>query len=464
MLRHHCGVFGVVGDPDAAHLTYLGLHALQHRGQEGAGIVARADGALRAHRGEGLVQEVFGEAALSKLPGQAALGHVRYATAGGGGLENVQPFLVRDRDGQVAVAHNGNLTNADALRAELEARGSLFASSSDTEVVLHLLATSEQKTFVNRLVDALAHLEGAWSFVFLTGTHLVAARDPLGFRPLVLGRRRDAWMVASETAAIEFVQGEVVREIEPGEMVIIEGESVESLRPFPRRDRKACIFEYVYFARPDTQLFGRGVYGARVRAGEILARDYPARADVVIPVPDSGVPAALGYARASGLPYEVGLLRSHYVGRTFIEPGQRIRDFGVRLKLAPVREVVAGRRVVVVDDSIVRGTTAQKIVRMLRAAGAAEVHLRVASPPMTGPCFYGIDTPSGDELLAHRLELPRIRAFLDVESVAYLSMEALREAVGDDGARFCDACFTGNYPVVPAGAPRTRQLPLFGEP
>jgi amidophosphoribosyltransferase len=463
VLKDHCGVFGIVGEVDAARITYLGLHALQHRGQEAAGMVVRADdGALQAHRSRGLVPDAFPEAALVRLVGSTAIGHTRYSTAGGTGSENIQPFLVRDKEGQVAVCHNGNITNADVLRAELEERGSIFGTSSDTEVVLHLLATSEQKTFVNRLVDALVRVEGAWNLAFLTSDKLVAVRDPLGFRPLVLGRRRDAWIVASETAAIEFVQGEVVREIEPGEMVIIDAGGVESIRPFPRKERKACIFEYVYFARPDTNLFGHGVYETRVRSGEILARDYPARADVVIPVPDSGVPAALGFARASGLPYELGLLRSHYVGRTFIEPGQRIRDFGVRLKLSPVRSVVAGKRVVVVDDSVVRGTTSQKIVRMLRASGAAEVHMRVASPPMTGPCFYGIDTPNGDELIAHRLELPRIRAFLDVESIAYLSMEGLREAVGEDGHRFCDACFTGNYPILPAARPPSRQVPLFG--
>ncbi len=462
MIKHHCGIFGVFGDADAARLTYLGLHALQHRGQEAAGMVSRGEGGLVSHRRAGLVADVFDEPALARLAGDATVGHVRYSTAGGMGSENIQPFLVRDKSGQVAIAHNGNLTNADLLRGELEDRGSIFATTSDTEVILHLLATSEQKTFVNRLVDALIHVEGAWCLLLLTADKLIAVRDPHGFRPLVLGRRRDAWIVASETSAIEFVQGEVVREIEPGEMVIIDADGIESIKPFPRKERRACIFEYVYFARPDTTLFGHGVYETRIRAGEILARDYPARADVVIPVPDSGVPAALGFARASGLPYDLGLLRSHYVGRTFIEPTQRIRDFGVRLKLSPVRSVVAGKRVVVVDDSIVRGTTSQKIVRLLRAAGAAEVHMRIASPPMTGPCFYGIDTPSGDELIAHRLELPRIRAFLDVESLAYLSVDGLRAAVGEDGERFCDACFTGRYPVVPAARPPSRQVPLFG--
>lgn len=460
-LKHECGIFGILDDPDAARLCYLGLHALQHRGQEAAGIVARRDGQLHSHRGEGLVQEVFTEPALRELAGDAAIGHVRYATTGGGSLRNVQPFLVRTREGQVALAHNGTLTNADALRAELEERGSIFGTTSDTEVILHLLAGSDQKTFINRLVDALRRVEGAWCLLLLTARRMVAVRDPYGFRPLVLGRRGNAWIVASESAAIEFAQGQVVREIEPGEMVILEEDRVESIRPFARQPRRACIFEYVYFARPDSSLFGREVYPARVRMGEILAREFPARADVVIPVPDSGTPAALGFARQSGLPFQMGLLRSHYVGRTFIEPSQRIRDFGVRLKLQPVRSVVSGRKVVVVDDSIVRGTTSQKIVRMLRQAGATEVHMRISSPPMTGPCYYGIDTPDREHLIAHRMDVARIRAFLDCDSLAYLSIDSLREAVQEDAGRTCDACFTGNYPVLPVERGPTAQLPLF---
>ncbi|MFN7143099.1 MAG: amidophosphoribosyltransferase [Myxococcota bacterium] len=457
-------MFGILDDPDAARLCYLGLHALQHRGQEAAGIVSRRESSLHAHRGEGLVQEVFDESSLRELEGDAAIGHVRYATTGGSNLKNVQPFLVRTKEGQVAICHNGTLTNADALRTELEERGSIFNSTSDTEVILHLMAASDQKTFMNRLVDALRRVEGAYCVLVLTARRLVAVRDPFGFRPLVLGRRGNAWIVASETAAIEFAQGQVVREIEPGEMVILEDDRVESIRPFPRQPRRACIFEYVYFARPDTTLFGREVYPARVRMGEILAREFPARADVVISVPDSGTPAALGFARQSGLPFQMGLLRSHYVGRTFIEPSQRIRDFGVRLKLHPVKSVVSGRRVVVVDDSIVRGTTSQKIVRMLREAGAAEVHFRISSPPMTGPCYYGIDTPDREHLVAHRMDVARTRAMLDCDSLAYLSIESLREAVQEDGTRMCDACFTGNYPILPVEPGPTAQLPLFGEP
>ena len=460
-LHHECGVFGIVGDPDAARLTYLGLHALQHRGQEGAGIVSRNDEVLRDVRGLGKVHEVFDESAMRELHGDAAIGHVRYATAGGSELANVQPFLVRWKQGQLAICHNGNLTNAEVLRDDLETRGAIFGRTSDTEVIVHLLAGSDQKTLVNRLVDALTRVEGAWCVLVLTGDKLVAARDPWGFRPLVLGKRGDAYVVASETCALDFVQAKFVREIEPGEMVILDDEGVTSLRPFVRRPRRACIFEHVYFARPDSNLFGTEVYPARTRMGAMLAKRFPVRGDVVIAVPDSGVPAALGYAAESKIPYGIGLLRSHHIGRTFIEPSQRIRDFGVRLKLQPNRSVVSGKRVIVVDDSIVRGTTSQKIVRMLRQAGAVEVHLRISSPPVTGPCHYGIDTPDQDELLAHRLDLPRIRQFLDVDSVAYLSIDDLREAIGEDGSRYCDACFTGNYPVPVTRRARDGQLPLF---
>ncbi len=461
MLHHECGVFGIIGDPDAARLTYLGLHALQHRGQDGAGIVARNAGVLAEHRGEGLVHDVFDDAALRGLPGDTAIGHVRYGTLGGPGLENVQPFLARWRHGQLAICHNGTLTNAGPLRDELEERGAIFTRTSDTEVLLHLVAGSDQKTLINRLIEALTRVQGAWCVLVLAGDTLVAARDPHGFRPLVLGRRGSAWIVASESCAIEFVQGTVVREIEPGEMAILDEDGAQSLRPFPRKPKKACVFEAIYFARPDSTVFGTDVYAARVRLGQSLARRFPARADVVVPVPDSGTPAALGFSQGSGLPLGMGLLRSHYIGRTFIEPTQRIRDFGVRLKLQPNRSVVAGKRVVVVDDSIVRGTTAQKLVRMLRGAGATEVHLRIASPPMTGPCHYGIDTPERTDLLAHRMDLQRMRQFLDADSLAYLDMDDVLEAMGGEGPRFCDACFTGDYPVEPQQRRRDVQVPLF---
>lgn len=458
-----CGVFGVFGDPDAARLSWLGLHALQHRGQEGAGITVVQGESLRAHRGHGRVDEVFGAAELSELEGAAAIGHVRYGTAGGRELANVQPLVVRTHQGTIAIAHNGNLTNAAALRDRLERSGSLFSGTSDTEVVLHLIAGSHQETFVNRLVDALYRVEGAYSLVLLTAEQLVAVRDPWGFRPLVLGRRGDAHVVASETCALELVGAEFIREVEPGEILIIDHGGVQSIRPFPARSRKACVFELIYFSRPDSTVFGMPVYETRKTLGRLLARDRPAAADVVIAVPDSGVPGAIGYAEASGLPFEVGLLRSHYVGRTFIEPTQAVRDLSVKRKLAPVRSVLEGRRVVVVDDSLVRGTTARKIVRMLRNSGVAEVHLRITAPPTTGPCFYGVDTPEQEELIAHRMSVEEIRVYLGADSLGYLPVESLWEAEGEGRSTFCEACFTGEYPVQPRGREGDSQVPLFGE-
>jgi amidophosphoribosyltransferase len=459
--RDECGVFGVFGDRDAARLTALGLHALQHRGQEGAGVVASDGQVLRAHRGRGLVHDVFSDAEVARLVGDRAVGHVRYSTAGGDNLRNVQPFVVATRGGQVAIAHNGNLTNAVALRLELEARGSIFASTSDTEVILHLLATSAQGTFVNRLVDALSRVEGAYSLVLLTEDKLVAVRDPWGFRPLVLGQRGDALVVASETCALDLTDARYLREVEPGEMIIVDADGMRSLRPFARRPRRACVFEHIYFARPDSVVFGMSVYETRKQLGRLLAAEQPARADMVCPVPDSGVPGALGYAEASGIPFQLGLLRSHYVGRTFIEPLQHLRDSSVKLKLAPVRSLIAGKRLVVVDDSLVRGTTSRKIVAMLRDAGAAEVHLRITAPPTTGACFYGVDTPEPAQLIAHRMGVEDIRAYLGADSLGYLSLEGLRSAEGEGRGGFCEACFSGDYPVEgPAGAGRG-QLPLF---
>ncbi|RME28398.1 MAG: amidophosphoribosyltransferase [Deltaproteobacteria bacterium] len=456
-----CGVFGIIGDSEAANLTYLGLHALQHRGQEGAGIAASDGDLIRLFRGQGLVGEVFGGTEIASLVGRAAIGHVRYSTTGEDSLRNVQPFVVRYQAGQLAIAHNGNLTNAGLLREELEASGSIFGTSSDTEVVLHLVAASRQTTFINRLVDALMRVEGAYSMVLLTRDTLVGVRDPHGFRPLVLGRRGNAWVLASESCALDLIGGELVREIEPGEMVIIDRDGVQSLRPFPRRPRRACVFEAIYFARPDSRVFGRSVYEMRLQLGRLLAREHPVDADAVIPVPDSGVTGALGYAEESGIPYQRGLLRSHYVGRTFIEPSQQIRDFGVKLKLAPVRAVLEGRRIVVVDDSIVRGTTSRKIVRMLRDAGAAEVHLRITAPPTRGSCYYGVDTPTREELIAHRFDLEGIRASLGADTLAYLSLDALREAEGEDRGTFCEACFSLDYPVDPRPEERRVQVPLF---
>lgn len=460
--NEECGVFGILGDPEAAHLTYLGLHSLQHRGQEGAGV-ATSDGSLiRCVRGRGLVHDIFGGAQLASLVGTLAIGHNRYSTAGDDTLRNIQPFVVRYQDGQIAIAHNGNLVNANQLREELEARGSIFTATSDTEVILHLIATSTQATLINRLVDALSRVQGAYSLLLATETTLVAVRDPHGFRPLVLGRRGSAWVACSETCALDLIGATLVREVAPGEMVIIDPrEGITSLRPFPRRPRRACVFEHIYFARPDSIVFGRSVYETRVQLGRLLARAHPVQADVIVPVPDSGVPGALGYAQESGVPYQLGLLRSHYVGRTFIEPSQQIRDFGVKLKLSPVRSVLEGKRVVVVDDSIVRGTTSRKIVRLLRNAGAREVHVRSTAPPTTGSCFYGIDTPTREELIASRMDLEGIRTWLEADTLGYLPLETLREAQGEDRGRYCDACFSGEYPIEVRSEAAQVQMPLF---
>jgi amidophosphoribosyltransferase len=459
--RDECGVFGIFGDSEAANVTYLGLHALQHRGQEGAGIASSDGRIIRAFRGRGLVGDVFGGEDLVNLTGDMAIGHVRYSTSGEGSLRNVQPFVVRYREGQLAIAHNGNLVNASIVREELEESGSIFATSSDTEVILHLVAGSVQETFINRLVDALMRVEGAYSLVLMTDQTMVAVRDPWGFRPLVLGRRGTAWVVASETCALGLIGAEFVREVEPGEMVIIDHDGVQSLCPFPRRPRRACIFEHIYFARPDSTVFGRSVYEARVELGTFLAEENPVEADVVIPVPDSGVPGAMGYSQASGIPYGLGLIRSHYVGRTFIEPSQQIRDFGVKLKLSPIRSVIGGKRVVVVDDSLVRGTTLRKVVRMLRDNGALEVHLRITAPPTIGSCYYGVDTPTREELIATRMDVDGICEFLGADSLTYLSLHSLRRAQGAQQGRFCEACFTNEYPVDPHPDRLHRQMPLF---
>ena len=461
--RDECGVFGIFGDSEAANLAYLGLHALQHRGQEGAGIAASDGRLIRASRGRGLVGDVFGGQELANLTGNMAIGHVRYSTAGEASLRNVQPFVVRYRDGQLAVAHNGNIVNATQLRDELEAEGSIFATSSDTEVILHLIAGSTQETFINRLVDALLRVEGAYSLVLMTENTMVAVRDPWGFRPLVLGKRGDAWVVASETCALGLMGAELVREVAPGEMVIVDGDGEQSLRPFPRRPRRACVFEHIYFARPDSTVFGRPVYDTRIGLGRLLSEEHPIEADVVIPVPDSGVPGALGYSQESGIPYGLGLMRSHYVGRTFIEPSQQIRDFGVKLKLSPIKSVISGKRVVVVDDSLVRGTTLRKVVRMLRDHGATEIHLRITAPPTVGSCYYGVDTPTRDELIATRMGVEGICEYLNADSLGYLSIASLRRSEGEDAGRFCEACFTGDYPIDPVPEGARKQMPLFVE-
>src|SRR5262245_22227609 len=459
--HEECGVVGVYGHPEAATLAYLGLYALQHRGQESAGIVAADGEALIAHRGMGHVADIFNQDILSRLEGRLAIGHNRYSTTGSTVLKNCQPFVVEWAQGALAVAHNGNLVNADALREQLEARGSIFQSTSDTEVIIHLIAASRGATLIERIVDALSQVRGAYSLVFLTEDRVIAARDPSGFRPLVLGRVGDAIVVTSETCALDLVDARYEREIKPGEIVVIGPEGIESVRPFGPAPAHHCVFEYVYFSRPDSLVFGRNVYEVRKELGRQLARESGVPADIVIPVPDSGVPAAIGYAEESGLPFEMGLIRNHYVGRTFIEPTNSIRHFGVKVKLNALREVLAGKRVVVVDDSIVRGTTSRKLVTMIRQAGAREVHVRISSPPTTNPCYYGIDTPTRAELIASSHSIDEIRTYLGADSVAYLSLGGLFAFNAGRRAGYCDACFTGEYPVALGEEHRNRQLHLF---
>jgi amidophosphoribosyltransferase len=459
-----CGVFGILGHPEAANLTYLGLHALQHRGQEAAGIVTSDGERLYVHRAMGLVQAGFSPTDLAGLPGDRAIGHVRYSTAGGSHLRNAQPFAVEYARGSLAVAHNGNLTNHVELRERLEVKGSIFQSASDTEAVVHLVAMSNQRAAEGRLAEALSQVQGAYSILFLTERELIAVRDPMGIRPLVLGRLRrpdgkEAVVVASEPTAFELIGAERVRDLLPGEMIVADASGVRSTFPFPRAKRKMCLFEYVYFARPDSTLEGASVYEVRKALGRRLCEEHPVpRGDdvVVVPVPDSGVPAAVGLASQAGVHFEMGLIRSHYVGRTFIEPQQSIRHFGVRLKLSPNRAVLQGKRVVVVDDSIVRGTTSRKIVRMIRDAGAREVHVRISSPPTAWPCYYGIDTPTRAELIAASHPVDEIRTFLGADSLGYLSLEGLIDSVrvveGSASATpdtYCHACFSGQYPVAP---------------
>jgi amidophosphoribosyltransferase len=456
-----CGLFGVFGSTEAANLTYLGLHALQHRGQESAGIVTADSGRLSLHRELGLVRDVFTEAMLRRLNGDRAIGHVRYSTAGGSHLKNAQPIAVDYELGSLAVAHNGNLTNYEELRDRLESEGSIFQTTSDSEVLVHLIAHSRQRTHIDRVADALREVQGAFSLLFLTGEHVIAVRDPHGFRPLSIGKLGNAYVFASEPPAFDLIAAEYVRDVEPGEMVVVTENGMESFYPFAEAERRMCIFEYVYFARPDSTLGGVSVYEARKRMGRKLALESPIEADVVVPVPDSGVAAALGFSQQSGIPFELGLIRSHYVGRTFIEPQSSIRHFGVRLKLSPVREVLQGKRVVVVDDSLVRGTTSRKIVKMLRGAGASAVHLRISAPPTRWPCFYGIDTPSRNELIASNHTIEEIGRYITCDTLGYLSMEGLRASVTGKG--YCDACFTGDYPVAfTRPGHQRRQLELIG--
>ncbi len=451
-----CGLFGIYGHDEAANLAYLGLHALQHRGQESAGIVTLGDGQLRRQVGMGLVSETFGRETISSLPGRAAVGQVRYSTTGGSETRNAQPFMFEYAHGTIAIAHNGNLINAPKMRHELEQGGSIFQTTSDTEVIIHLLAQAKDSDTVGRLVSALQHLLGAYSLLLLTESRMIAVRDPFGFRPLVLGRLKDSFVFASETSAFDLIEAEFIREIEPGEIVEVSDTGLRSshaLVPKKPPPKRFCVFEHVYFARPDSHLNNLSVYRSRIKMGRQLASESPVPADVVIPVPDSGVAAAIGYARESGIPFENGLIRSHYVGRTFIEPQDSIRHFGVRLKLSPVRDVVDGKRVVVVDDSLVRGTTSRKIVKMLRTAGAKEVHLRVSAPPTTHSCYYGIDTPTQSELIASSHSVEEIARYVTCDSLAYLTHDGLMKSVESKaGEGYCSACFTGNYPVL-TGSP-----------
>jgi amidophosphoribosyltransferase len=455
-----CGLFGIWNHPEAANVTYLGLYALQHRGQESAGIAATDGHGFHTEKAMGWVADVFHPERLRRLPGHRAIGHVRYSTAGSSNLKNAQPITANTARGPISIAHNGNLTNADTLRREMERDGAIFQSTSDTEVILHLLARAPAGSLEDQLRHALGQVKGAYSVLVLTPDALYAIRDPYGFRPLTLGRLDDAWVVASETCALDLMEAKVERDVEPGEMLVIDQEGPRSVRAFPPGEKLQCVFEYVYFARPDSALWGRNVHTVRKAMGHQLAREHPVQADIVIPVPDSGTSAALGYSEESGTPYEMGLIRNHYVGRTFIEPKQGIRHFGVKVKLNPMPAMLHGKRVVVVDDSIVRGTTSRKIVRMLRGAGAREVHMRISSPPIQWPCYYGIDTPTRKELIASSHEVGEICRYLGADSLGYLSLDGMLKATGSDPASFCHACFTGAYKVGIEPDP-TPQLALF---
>ncbi|MDE3178865.1 MAG: amidophosphoribosyltransferase [Acidobacteriota bacterium] len=448
-LHDHCGVFAVFGHPEAAKMAHLGLYALQHRGQESAGIAVSDGLKLTCHKGMGHVNELFNAGVLKSLPGRIAIGHTRYSTAGDTDLRNAQPLIVSCLKGQVALAHNGNLVNASSQRRDLEAKGDIFQTTSDTELILHYFARSKHPGIPESMAGALDRVEGAYSLVALFKDSVYGIRDPHGFRPLALGRLGEAWVLASETCAFDLINATYVREVEPGEMVILDSSGVTSLRFAPPAPRRACcVFEHVYFSRPDSVVFGRPVQQSREMLGRLLAREHPAQADLVVPVPDSGVPAAMGYAEESGIPMRLGLIRNHYIGRSFIEPTQANRDLAVKLKLNPVRSLIEGKRVVLVDDSIIRGTTSRKIVRLVRDAGAREVHMRISCPPTTSPCFYGIDIPTRGELIAATHSVDEIRQYIEADTLGYLSLDGLRRATGDTHGQFCEACYTGNYPTT----------------
>lgn len=447
-LHEECGVFGIYGHPEASTLTQLGLFALQHRGQEACGIVSSDGEDLHQHREIGLVADVLNPQVLRKLNGSSAIGHTRYSTTGRNTIKEVQPFSVRCQHGQIAVCHNGNLPFANVKRSELEKAGAIFSSTSDTETILHDIARTPAGTPVEAIEKVIMGTEGAFSLLFLTPKQLIAVRDPRGFRPLVLGKYKDAWCVASETCAFDLMDAEYVREIEPGEMLVIDESGVHSSKPFAPKQPAVCTFEHVYFSRPDSTIFGRSVNESRHKMGKRLAVEHPVDADLIVPVPDSGVAAAIGYARESGINFRQAIIRNHYVGRTFIEPSQSIRSFGVRLKLNPIKDLINGRRVVLVDDSIVRGTTSKKIVEMVREAGATEVHMRISCPPTAFSCYYGVDTPNRDDLIASKMSVEEIRDYIGVDTLGYLSLEGMFEAIGIDSANACSACWTGKYPTL----------------
>jgi amidophosphoribosyltransferase len=446
--KEECGVFGIYGHTEAANLTYLGLYALQHRGQESVGIASSDGVRLQMHKAVGYVADSFDEPTISRLAGMSAVGHVRYSTAGESGLKNAQPILIDCAHGEIAICHNGNLVNAQELREMLVREGSIFQTTSDTEVLLHLYARSKAPTPEQALVESVTQAQGAFSLVLLTKDRLIAVRDPHGFRPLTLGKLGDSYIVCSETCALDLIDAEWVRDIEPGEVFIVGPDGAKSLYPFAPAKKAHCIFEHVYFSRPDSYVFGESVNEVRTELGRRLAAEQPVPADVVVPIPDSGVCAATGFAEAAGLPMHMGLIRNHYVGRTFIEPHQSIRHFGVRVKLNPVKSILNGRRVILVDDSIVRGTTSRKIVKMVRAAGASEVHLRISCPPTISPCFYGVDTPKRAELIGATHTLEEIRRYVGADSLGYLSLEGMLESVGKTRSSYCTSCYTGKYPVA----------------
>ncbi len=461
-LHEECGVVGVYGHPEAANLVYLGLYALQHRGQESAGIVASDHSKMHIELGMGLVADVFNTERILKLPGPLAIGHNRYSTAGKSELVNAQPCMINYSAGSLALAHNGNLVNAQTIRKELGTKGAIFQSTNDSEVIVHLMAKSKAETFVDRAAEALRQVSGAYSLVLMTEKELLAARDPQGFRPLCLGKLDGAYIIASETCVMDLIEAEFIREVEPGELILINDQGIHSFFPFKKVEPKHCVFEHIYFARPDSYIFGEHVYLARKNMGRAMAQESPVDVDLIVPVPDSGVVSAMGFSEESGIPFEMGLIRNHYVGRTFIEPQSQIRHFGVKLKLNAVKTVIEGKRIAIIDDSIVRGTTSRKIVKMLRDAGAKEVHIRISAPPILHPCFYGIDTPTKEELIAHKYSLEETRQYLAADSLAYLSIEKMLNVLENGKKKFCSACFDGNYPVpIIDKKLETNQMGLF---